>query len=101
MSVIESPETQTLEPTFSAAEVLMRAAAIVRERWCQFEAGDSGGPRCAMGAIHEASVDFLHYVMATSRVRCSIGGSIAGWNDADGRTAEEVAEGLERAAIGG
>jgi len=88
-------------------KVLLRAAEIVRERWQQGGLGFRGGRVCAMGAIHEAS-GASHdewggsynrlAKKADGRLSDFIGRWIALWNDAKGRTAEEVAQAMEAAA---
>jgi hypothetical protein len=84
--------------------ICIRAAEIVRERWCQHQAGDTGQARCLAGALHEAAeldpfVESERYREAYLKVACIVGGgSPELWNDEPGRSAEEVADALERAA---
>jgi hypothetical protein len=107
-TTIEAPTITPDKPVEldEAGKVLMRAADIVRERWQQLYAGTSGEPRCALGAIYEASgldgthipwSEDPHCCEAHMRLRGAVG-AIHVWNDVVGRTAEEVAEALERAA---
>ncbi len=82
----------------NAADVLERAAAIVEERWCQGSYGSCGGPRCMIGAVHEAAryerLGFAVDMIAT----WSDLEEISDWNDAPGRKASEVAAKLREAA---
>lgn len=88
------------------SEVLLRAAEIVEERWQQGSSGEPGGPRCAIGAIEEAiwgddypgPERFSLALEVKVRVRHMFIGSIALWNDAPGRTKEQVAAKLREAA---
>lgn len=88
--------------------VLIRAAAIVRERGlCQgpWRAGD---PLCAAGAVGIAGGDLglsrAEMEATVLRFARALGGSavrdVHTWNDAPGRSAEDVADALERAAYG-
>lgn len=94
-----TPQTDTdLEPW---QRVLLDAAGRVRQGWCQGDYEDSQGGVCAMQAttLH----GFMHgltarrhlkdYLERTGQCR-----SIPRWNDQPGRTAEEVATAMERAA---
>ncbi len=96
-------------------EVLVEAARLVRLGWCQGEARVFSAERCsycAIGAVstaamegsfadeedeedHERSCD-----AAISALEEALGArlGIVAWNDDPGRTAEEVAQALERAA---
>ena len=82
-------------------KVLLRARDILLERgWVQGVSGAPGGPRCVGGAMSEAS-DSGHAVETFTRFVTSVGirlGGVAPWNDAPGRTREEVVLALERAA---
>jgi hypothetical protein len=88
--------------------VLLRAAAIIRERGLRKGPWKAGGPICAAGAVGAAGDDLnLSRPEMEERVlrfASALGGSEPGdvhrWNDAPGRTAEEVADALERAAYG-
>ena len=84
----------------TADETLRRAAKIIRERgWIQGTTSMSGGPVCAAGAIsvvlgvHRWRVTEAH-LLAASRAgvppeRAGASG-LTRWNDAPGRTVEEV-----------
>jgi hypothetical protein len=86
--------------------VCMRAAEIVRERWGPEDEG-RGGARCVGGAVIEAAAESGEYrgmdpgpINDTLlKVACMVGDEhLPRWNAVPGRTAEEVAEALERAA---
>lgn len=81
------------------SDILDRAAAIVSERWCQGKLGYGGGPRCAIGAIEEASTNPLgaECQFAMTRAEATMG-NIAMYNDGEFRTAAEVAAKLREAA---
>jgi len=86
--------------------VLLRAAEIVRERGLRQGAWRSGGPLCAAGAVGQAGVDFgmARWEMEARLLQFAraLGGSafsdVHSWNDTPGRTVQDVAEALERAA---
>ena len=99
-----------LEPD---CQLLLDGAKIVRERWRQDGLGRNGEPRCAVGALREAT-GLLEYEAASSglvysatRRLCktlgvsehSYGRSVAEWQDTPGRTAEDVATAMEAAAM--
>ena len=86
--------------------VLREAARIVRQGWCQ-GAVNYGDQFCTMGAMYYALRDEPDASLIVETVDRAIGrllqyvnygGSIGGWNDTPGRTAEEVALALEAAA---
>lgn len=86
--------------------VCMRAAEIVRERWAPEDEG-SGRGRCVAGAVFEAAEESGEYRSmafgpiddALLKVACMVGDEcLPLWNAEPGRTAEEVAEALMRAA---
>jgi hypothetical protein len=96
------------EPLTRPEPVLLRAARLVRERGLCQGPWRSGGPLCAAGAVGDAGRDLgltrpemEERLLRFARV---LGGStfsdVHAWNDAPGRTAEGVAEALERAAYG-
>lgn len=99
------PEPQ---PLAQPDPVLLHAAEIVQERGVCQGPWRAGGPLCAAGAVGEAAIDLgLDRVEMEARMlrfAHALGGSavsdVHGWNDAPGRTAEEVAEALQRAAYG-
>lgn len=95
-------------------QLLMDAAPIVRVRWRQGGAGNDGESRCALGAISEIAGHqqgcyipdkMMKAIQALAKTvhpePTPIGPftEIAFWNDADGRTAEDVAQAMEAAAM--
>lgn len=93
-------------PEFDDRDVLLKAAGIVEQGWCQniiHERSSDGSAivaSCAMGAIVRAAEELNPLEM--SRAIWTLIGylheDIAYWNDAHGRTAHEVAETMRRAA---
>lgn len=87
------------------AEVLRKAADVIRARgWRQHDYGEESGPVCAVGALNVAMGgdpwdDHGPYT-AEERLRQFLGwgDSVSRWNDARGRTVEEVIAALEKAA---
>ena len=86
------------------AKVLRRAAEIVDQGWCQvsFHRGDK---HCLVGALLRAgqeihgTYDNVHIHPAVEYVALAIGHRTPMcWNDERGRTADEVADALRRAA---
>jgi hypothetical protein len=96
------------EPLADPDPVLVRAAEIVRERGLCQGPWRAGGPLCAAGAVGAAAKELgLTRPEMESCLRqfaVVLGGAVFKdvhrWNDADGRTADEVAEALVRAAYG-
>lgn len=105
----------------NTAEILRAAAARVREGWTQDGYADGFGGVCAIGAMavvtglseerivngdYRGEVCFIEetvgaYVSGALRLttdRCCRSG-LPRWNDAEGQTAENVAAGLEYAAL--
>ena len=85
--------------------VLMKAAGIVRERWCKYGMGTPGGPRCAVGAIAEVTSYIITQFEAVSLLASRVGVDgqnewdiVMTWNDGEGQTAENVAAVMEQAA---
>ncbi len=96
-----------------ATDVLLKAASIVEEGWCQYvfhtngdgqwaTTRDKASKSCAAGALSRAASeldanerDSQHAYMALAM---HVGGMVTDWNDKDGRTAEEVAEAMRNAA---
>lgn len=93
------------------AEVLRRAADVLRERgWVQGTYVDGGGACCVRGAVNvvlygaPVSIECCdEEVQAMSALAAVAGipkhGSISLWNDRQGRTLDEVLTALERAAV--
>jgi hypothetical protein len=96
------------EPLAAPDSVLLRAAEIVRERGLCQGPWRAGGPLCAAGAIGEAAKEIGLTRPETESCLLQFAGVLGGavfrdvhrWNDADERTADEVADALERAAYG-
>ena len=95
----------------AARDALLKAAKLVRKGWCQYVcAADKNGDECdytsraavkfcAVGAYQRAMRDKVPIEL--SRILESLDlttTSASYWNDAKGRTAEEVAQKLEAAA---
>jgi len=79
---------------------LLRAIDYIEKHgWCQ---GTSFGPNdtvCIWGALYRTKTDTRLYFKASNRLRQLIGDrSIPNWNDAKGRTKEEVIAKLREAA---
>ena len=108
MTRVEPSVPHEAQPLAEPDPVLLRAAEVVRERGLCQGPWRAEGPLCAAGAIGEAGRD--HGLARTEmeaqvlRFARSLGGSAVShvhvWNDAPGRTAEDVSEALERAAYG-
>jgi hypothetical protein len=85
-------------------KVLLDAAQIVRRGWCQMALEDGKGRFCALGALHIADGDIADGAFSTAgrkafiELNILVGGFIPGWNNAPGRTAEEVAAAMEACA---
>jgi hypothetical protein len=97
-----------VEPLADPDPVLLRAAKIVRERGLSRGPWRAGGPLCAAGAVGEAAKELGLARPEMESCLLQFAGVLGGavfrdvhrWNDADRRTADEVAEALERAAYG-
>lgn len=109
MAIVEQERVRERERLAEPDPVLLRAAEIVRERWGQGTPSfGSGGQACAMGAIAIAGgFDYFRWMPSDAeslRYAKALGFKnsceVADWNDTEGRTADEVAEALERAAYG-
>lgn len=96
----------------STSQILTRAAARIRRAWCQGNsAKDQHGyyvpPKsttavswCALGAIMCEGGSYDHVDLVEAQLRSEGDArSAPSYNDAEGRTAEEVAALLERAAL--
>lgn len=98
---------------FTEKDVLLKAASIVEEGWCQRTVHrDARGhttalperavTSCAIGAVIRAvgqlGGDPTLYLEARERLMAQVGDDIGKWNDTPGRTAHEVAEAMRRAA---
>lgn len=84
-----------------ASRDLLAAADYIREHgWCQYEWVDAHGRVCIMSAISKVSDNFnishkaLCQHLGVSQHRCEA----VDWNNAPGRTIDEVLSALESAA---
>ena len=108
MTAVETMAPSEAEPLADPDPVLTRAAEIVRDRGLSRGPWRAGGPLCAAGAVGEAANELgrtrREMESCLLRFAGALGGAVFGdvhrWNDADGRTADEVAEALHRAAYG-
>lgn len=83
----------------NSREVLQAAARYIDEcGWTQGSYGVSGGPRCALGAILHVSDDSTAVVRAAQRLKGFLGIDITVWNDAKGRTRDEIVAAMRAAA---
>lgn len=103
----------------NTAEILRAAAARVRQGWCQDQLDDGIGV-CAFGALNTVLHGHAHYIDADPKSlelaplimrACGLPGptrppyvaeaidAVIEWNNAEGQTAENVAAGLEYAAL--
>jgi hypothetical protein len=107
MSILERDVITTDKPAEldEVGRILVRAAEIVRERGLAKGVFESiTGSVCAEGAIAYATNGTWNPdddCQAVSRLHASLGGTLGAtfkFNDHPDRTAEEVAEALERAA---
>lgn len=87
------------------AQVLNDAATYLETHgWRQHDVGEHGSPCCVLGAIAEAAgqgdTSNMHYLAASRALHEVVGGntSVIAWNDAPGRTVEEVTAALRSAA---
>lgn len=101
---------------FDERDVLLKAASIVEEGWCQhfyWKGADivNSNVHCAVGALGAASVQLGLTTLddpwtgeamfrAENALANHIGSSVVYWNDSPGRTADEVAEAMRKAANG-
>lgn len=81
-------------------DVLLGAAEVIAERgWCQGRYLDSSGAVCIEGSLRRAAQpSHDHLFEACLAVDRNVGRDIVAWNDAPGRTAEEVIAKLREVA---
>ena len=86
-----------------ASKVLLRAADLIEDRgWCQRALEDDMGRYCAIGAILQVPGTTDERSVAATRLMKSIcERDVAVWNNAPGRTKEEVVAKLRAVALGG
>jgi len=86
----------------NAADVLDKAADVIVERgWCQGQFRNSAGQVCALAAVHTAARTTPFTWVADEAlgiIRKRVGMSVAYWNDAPERTADEVITALRECA---
>lgn len=94
---------------FDERDILLKAAGIVDEMWCQYRTymygeGDKIVGVCAWGALMlvEEILDVSHEASQEAYRIFSehVGGNIIGWNDTPGRTADEVSAAMREVAYG-
>ena len=103
--------------THDYRDVLLKAASIVEEGWCQGDytnlrpgylsndEWNQATERCALGAIYTAQWQLVGQaithefdVACIEAVESVVGEPVDEWNDAPGRTVDEVAAALRQAA---
>ncbi len=79
---------------------LLRAVDYIQQHgWCQGEAFGPNGTVCMLGALDKTRGHAITYLKAIDRLIPLIGGiPINRWNDAEGRTKDEVITKLREAA---
>ena len=89
----------------TARDVLRHAALIIEERgWVQRVLSNAEGQVCALGAIYTAATGEAYGAPdrycdeAAEALSEHVGADIEDWNDAQGRTAEQVIAALREAA---
>ncbi len=86
-------------------QMLLDAADLLeRDGWCQQAYQDGDGHHCALGALDAVvgmaelkTIDWVAFSKANERLFGAVG-QITHWNDARGRTAEEVISTLRKIA---
>lgn len=93
----EVGETKELD---AASKTLLRAAELLeRDGWCQGAYFD-GNSACTIGALMDAAADIQDRNAAIYRLKDALDGwNIFNWNDAPGRTKEEVVAKLRAVAF--
>lgn len=104
-------DVSTLQPW---QKLLLKAAALIEDRgWCQGTQKDARGRMCAIGAINEAEgnlddgrcMPITKAGLEANKRLCAVVSpgdfGPAWWNNADGRTAEEVISTMRRIALTG
>src|SRR5258706_10944450 len=92
---------EKVEVELDAASLhLLRAIDYIQQHgWCQGEAYGPNGTVCALGALDKTKERLDHYFDAISRLLPFIGGkTVYRWNDACGRTKDEVIKVMREAA---
>lgn len=83
------------------SDVLRKAGDVLRERgWCQFLANNFDGSHCVLGALWNVTKSTSGSDAEDILDVITLGhASIADWNDADGRTADDAAIALDAAYV--
>lgn len=81
------------------ADLLDDAADLIERRgWCQGRYQDTDGRLCSVGALAAANGDTLASYFPAVLVLSRRVGDVVGWNDALGRTEQEVLDTFRAAA---
>lgn len=95
MYVEQGTRTETVD---AVGQVLLDAADYLDTHgWCQGMGSDKGRA-CALYATWRVTRGTLMYDLAYDRLKTHIGAPVAYWNDARGRTKEEVTRAMREAA---
>jgi hypothetical protein len=106
MFVEEKRQGEVAVPLEPWRQVLLDAAdSIERLGWIQHALGTGSGPRCVLGAIHFAGAErgsgwlWTGTIDAVTKMHAALGrNNLPVWNDAPGRTKDEVLALLRRVA---
>jgi hypothetical protein len=79
-------------------QLINAADYIEKHGWCQNTYWDEQGRVCALGAIRRANALTRDANDAAFKMLRFLDGSVHGWNDAPGRTKEEVVAVLRKVA---
>lgn len=80
-------------------QMLLRAADYIEEHgWCQHKLKDDEGRVCLLGAIWKVDGEGLNFMPRVDRAAGVDAGGLISWNNALGRTKQEVVDVLRRAA---
>lgn len=91
-----------LAPRDRTTQVLLEAADLIEQRgWCQNSAQGPGGSICAAQALAlAAAYDFAFAAQVGRKLLHTVGfRTVPKWNDAPGRTQDEVVAALRQAAF--
>lgn len=113
MAIVEQERAETLPELDEPGQILMDAAAYIRENGWVNRSASKDGPRCVGMAIYTTGRErhSFGWVDASYRLHESLGfkekhgtrslNEIYNWNDNICESTEQAVEALERAAIGG
>ncbi len=103
---VEHKEAGEVRELDSASTLLLKAADVIeRQGWCQNYIGTYHGQVCLEGALNVAAGrdpkrDLVGVVgVAAHRIRRAVGKCAYHWNDAPGRTKDEVVAKLRAVAL--